>query len=344
MTDCKPELLDIEEVARLVGGEVVNAQRGLTVRGLTTLEEADADEVSFIAVTKHATGLEKTKAALLLIPEDLDPGSHPAVKVDNVWRGVKIILEHFHPQSAVCEKIDPGAHIAEGVKRGANLQAGPGVVIEEGAVMGDNVRLGAGCFIGARTRIGDNTLLEPNVSVMHDCMIGARVVILSGAVIGSEGFKYEEIDGVPTKIPQVGRVVIEDDVEIGANVTIDRASFTETLIGRGTKIDNLVQIAHNCRIGRYCIICSQVGISGSTELGDGCILAGQVGLADNLKLGNRVILAAQSGLMHNVPDGETWFGYPAQPIAQTMKLIAHYKKLPQMKKDLLELKKSLPQT
>jgi UDP-3-O-[3-hydroxymyristoyl] glucosamine N-acyltransferase len=336
-----PAPLTAEELAAALGGELVNPQPGVNVSGLTSLEEAGPGMASFIVSASHASELEATRASVVLMPASLEPGDKTAIKLDDVWRGVKWTLEYFHPRPAPSESTDPTAVVAGDVKRGKNVRIGPCAVIESGVEIGDNVRIGAGCFIGESARIDSDAELHPNVSVLHDCEIGARVAIFPGTVIGADGYKFEVIDDRPQKVPQIGKVVIEDDVEIGANCAIDRAAFTQTVIGEGTKIDNLVHIAHNCRIGKYCMIVGQVGIAGSTDLGDGCILAGQVGLKDNLKIGNKVVLAAQSGVMHDIPDGQTWFGYPAQPISDTMKQTALIRKLPQLAKDLRELKKKL---
>ena len=201
--------------------------------------------------------------------------------------------------------------------------------------------LQGGNFVGDDSKLGDDLNLFPNVTIYPRTEIGNRVRIHAGTVIGSDGFGYVLDNGVHRKVPQIGNVVIGDDVEIGANVTIDRGALGSTVIGKGTKIDNLVQIAHNVEIGEHCIVISQVGISGSTKLGKYVILAGQVGLAGHLKIGNQVTIAAQSGVMHDIPDGEKWFGYPAQPDKDIKRQIIAQRKLPDLFKRVAELEKKL---
>ncbi|MBN1517359.1 UDP-3-O-(3-hydroxymyristoyl)glucosamine N-acyltransferase [Candidatus Sumerlaeota bacterium] len=338
--------LTYREAAQLAKGELAlckGAKEDQNIERLTSLADARPEDATFISSEKYAAQLSETRAGLALVPHslELETSAMSLVRCDDVWAAVKAILEHLYRPQADSAGIAPSAMIADDVKRGANLSAGHNAVIESGATLGDNVRIGAGCYIGKGAQIGNHTVLHPNCIVMDFCEIGANCILHPGAVIGADGYKYEAIGGVPAKIPQVGVVIIEDEVEIGANTTIDRASFTETRIGRGTKIDNLVQIAHNCKIGRYCLIISQVGLAGSTTVGDGCILAGQVGCKDNIKIGDRAILAAQSGLMHNVPAGETWFGYPAQPLNDEMRQIALLRKLPEMHKAIREIQKKL---
>lgn len=329
------------ELAALTEGDLRNADENLEISGLTALEHAPPGWVSFIVSPKHKEALKNTKASLVFVPKDFDAEGRPVIVLDNIWRGVKRAMEYFYPRPPAHEFIDPRAHIAEDIVHGSNLQVGPGAVIQDGVTLGDDVRIGANVFIGYGVMVGSHTIIQPNVTILNRTEIGARCLVMPGTVIGSEGFGYKEIDGTIQQIPQVGKVVIEDDVEIGANCTIDRGAFKETFIGQGTKIDNLVHVAHNCRVGRNSILCGQVGFAGSTEIGEGCILAGQVGLADNLKIGNRVILAAKSGVMDNVPDGETWFGIPAQPIKDTMKVVAQSRKLPELVKEFRQLKKQV---
>jgi len=217
-------------------------------------------------------------------------------------------------------------------------------------VVGDQVRIGArsvlqgGNFVGAECHLGEEVHVSPNVTLYPGTEIGNRVRIHSGSVIGADGFGYVLDGGVHRKVPQIGNVIIREDVEIGANVTIDRGALGPTIIGKGTKIDNLVQIAHNVTIGEHCLVVSQAGISGSTKLGNYVILAGQVGLAGHLKIGNGVSIAAQSGVMHSIPDGEKWFGYPAQPDRQTKRQIIALHQLPELMRRVAELEKRLGST
>jgi UDP-3-O-[3-hydroxymyristoyl] glucosamine N-acyltransferase len=217
----------------------------------------------------------------------------------------------------------------------------PHAVIERGVTVGPRTVIKAGSFIGEGAKIGADCHIGPRAVVMHQCSLGDRVILQPGAVIGADGFKYEFMGGRHVKIPQIGVVVVEDDVEIGANTCIDRASFNETRIGRGTKIDNLTQIGHNVRIGENCIIVSQVGISGSVTIGDRTVLAGQVGIADHLDIGSDVTLGAKTGVHKSVPDGATLFGYPALPSGDAMRVAAFQSRLPKFLAEFRQLRETV---
>jgi len=237
----------------------------------------------------------------------------------------------IHPSAIITPsaQIDPSAHI------------GPLCVIGEKVHVGARSVLQGGDHIAAECVLGEDVQLFPNVTLYPRTQIGNRVGIHAGSVIGSDGFGYVFDAGIHRKIPQIGNVIIHDDVEIGASVTIDRGALGSTVIGKGTKIDNLVQIAHNVVIGEHCLICSHVGISGSTQLGNYVTLAGQVGLAGHLKIGNQATIAAQSGVMHDIPDGEKWFGYPAQPDRKTKRQIVALQQLPALLRRVAELENGL---
>ena len=237
----------------------------------------------------------------------------------------------IHPTAVVAAsaRIDPAAHI------------GPHCVVGENARIGPRSALHGGNHVGANCQIGEDVTLFPNVTLYPRTEIGHRVRIHSGTVIGSDGFGYVQDNGVHRKVPQIGNVIIHDDVEIGANVTVDRGALGPTVIGKGTKMDNLVQIAHNVVIGEHCLVISQVGIAGSTKVGNYVILAGQVGVAGHLRIGNRVAVAAQSGVMNNIPDGEKWLGSPAQPDRQTKRQMIAVQHLPELLRRVSELEKKL---
>jgi len=214
-------------------------------------------------------------------------------------------------------------------------------VVEEGVRIGSGSVIQPGCFLGKGSRIGKNCLLHPRVTILQGCQIGNNVVIHSGVVIGSDGFGFAREEGVYKKIPQAGNVVIEDEVEIGANVTIDRATMGSTVIGRGTKIDNLVQVGHNVTIGENTVIAAQVGISGSVKIGKGCTLAGQVGIAGHLEIGDNVTIAAQSGIHKSLPEGITVLGYPAREIQKERRIMAIVGKLPDLVKKIRKLEEQV---
>ncbi|MCC7391594.1 UDP-3-O-(3-hydroxymyristoyl)glucosamine N-acyltransferase [Candidatus Sumerlaeota bacterium] len=281
------------------------------LRGLATLDRASDQDVSFVMKDKHVAGAMATKAALILAPEKLAIDHPRVVRLRDLMGGVLTVIEHFHPESASTGVLHPTAVISTDAKLGANVQVDAQAVIESGAIIGDNCIIGAGSFIGADTRIGSSTVLAPRVTILHQCQIGSRVRIHSGVVIGADGFRYEVARGRLTKIPQVGNVVIGDDVEIGANTTIDRAFLNETRVGNRTKIDNLVHVGHNVTIGTDCLVVAQVGIAGSVKIGNGVILAGQVGIADHIEIGDRSRVGGKSGITSDVPPGSDIIGNPA---------------------------------
>jgi UDP-3-O-[3-hydroxymyristoyl] glucosamine N-acyltransferase len=263
------------------------------------------------------------------VPVTTTKAKKPVVRVEDPsssfskLASIFIDVRSVHPQG-----IHPTAVIAEGVNLGQNVSIGAYAVVEAGVSIGDHTVVYSGCFIGSNTKIGAQCLIYPHVSIRENISIGQRVIIHSGAVIGSDGFGFVQVDGKHQKIPQIGTVLIGDDVEIGANVTIDRARFDKTVIGRGTKIDNLVQIAHNVIIGEHCVIVSQTGISGSSELKDRVILAGQVGVAGHLTIGEGSVVAAQSGVSKSIPAGGKFFGYPAKPQSTARRINAIVQRLP----------------
>jgi UDP-3-O-[3-hydroxymyristoyl] glucosamine N-acyltransferase (EC 2.3.1.-) len=233
------------------------------------------------------------------------------------------------------------AIIAKSVKLGKGVAVGPFCVIEEGAQIGDRSVIYASCYIGYKTKIGKDCLIYPKISIRDKITIGDRVIIHGGTVIGSDGFGFATVKGLHHKIPQIGTVVIEDDVEIGANVTIDRARFDKTIIGRGTKIDNLVQIAHNVVVGENSIIVAQAGISGSTVIGNNVTLAGQAGLVGHITIGDGAIVAAQAGVTKSVPPNTMVSGYPAREHESARKVIACVQRLPELVETIRDLKKRI---
>jgi len=333
----------LKEIAALVGGEISGDPETI-VTGVAGLKEAGEGDISFLANRRYAPLLETTRACAVIVPLSVEAGRKPVIRVSDPSLAFARVAEMFHPVVIRHPKgIHKTAVVARTAKIGKGVALGPYVVVEDGAVIGDRTVIYAGSFIGHDTRIGADCIFYANVSVRERVRIGNKVVIQSGSVIGSEGFGYTRVDGAYKLIPQTGTVVIEDEVEIGANVTIDRARFDKTLIGRGTKIDNLVQIAHNVVIGENSVIVAQVGISGSTHIGNHVTIAGQVGLVGHIEVGDGAILAAQSGIMRDVPANTMVFGYPAQPHHQAMKMYAAFERLPDMVKTVNELKRKVEQ-
>jgi len=331
----------LQEISSLVDGKV-QGDKDLVIFGISGIKEAREGEITFLANNKYFSLLEKTRASAIIVPLDVAETKKNVIRVKNPSLAfAKLASEVLEMQADQPKGIHPTALIAEDAVIGENVSIGPYAVIEKEAKIKDNTVIYSGCFIGLKTEIGENCLIYPNVVIRERISIGNRVVIHSGTVIGSDGFGFAQIDGIHQKIPQVGTVVVEDDVEIGANVTIDRARFDKTFIGQGTKIDNLVQIAHNVVIGKHCLIISQAGISGSTTLEDRVILAGQAGIAGHLTIGENSIVAAKSGVPKSIPANTVVFGYPAKPQAVALRLNAIIQRLPNYVKTIKELEQKV---
>ncbi len=316
--------LTASDIAELVGG-ALSGDAGAEVRGLAPLDRATPHDLSFLASARYTSLYERTRAGAVLIAPEFDSVPTTAasrIVVSKPHDAMLIVL----PRLYRAPRREPGVHasarLGRGVSLGSDVTIGPYAVIGDGAVIADRAWIDAHTVVGAGVRIGEDVRLYPSVTLYSGTALGPRVIVHAGARVGSDGFGYVFRDGAHDKIPHVGRCIIEQDVEIGANTTIDRGSIDDTVIGAGTKIDNLVHIAHNVRIGRLCLIMAQVGISGSVHVGDGVVIAGQAGLAGHLTVGDRARLAAQSGVFGDVPAGQTWSGYPARPHRQSLRASA----------------------
>jgi UDP-3-O-[3-hydroxymyristoyl] glucosamine N-acyltransferase len=302
------------------------------------LETADESEVTFFSGDKHKAALEGSRAGAVIVSARLDGLDKPQLVVKNVNAALIEALNIFAPKlKAVTAGIDPTAKLARDVKIAEGVFVGAGVVIDDGVEIGENSIIDNGCKIGENSKIGKNCRIDSNVVIYHNCLLGNNVVIQANSTIGSIGFGYSFIDGAHKLIPHNGGVAIEDFVEIGANCCIDRAKFGNTIIGAGTKIDNLVQIAHNVVIGKCCLIAALVGISGSCKLGDGIVLGGQVGLADNIEIGNGVMIGAQSGVHDSIAAGQQFTGSPALEKRESFRIFGLLRRLPKMAKQLKHL-------
>jgi len=304
------------------------------------VETADESEVTFVSDDKHKAALEGSHAGAVIVSARLDGLDKPQLIVKNVNAALIEALNIFTPKlKPVTAGIDPTAKLAHDVKIAEGASVGAGVVIDDGVEIGQNSIIRSGCKIGENSKVGKNCRLDSNVVIYHNCRLGNNVVIQANSTVGSTGFGYSFIDGAHRLIPHNGGVVIEDFVEIGANCCIDRAKFGDTIIGAGTKIDNLVQIAHNVVIGKCCLIAAQAGISGSCKLGDGVVLGGQVGLADNIKIGDGAMIGAQSGLSHSIVAGQQLMGSPALEKRESFRIFGLWRRLPKMAELLKQLHK-----
>jgi UDP-3-O-[3-hydroxymyristoyl] glucosamine N-acyltransferase len=320
--------LTVKELANRLGAELIGDGTGV-IRSVGPVGSADQATLTFLANEKHLAELKKSCCGAAIVNKAIEGFSQPQLLVKNVNAVLIDALKIFAPKlRPVVPGVDLTAKVAAGVKMGKNVSIGACVVIEDGVEIGDDTIIAAGCKIGQNTKIGRGARLDSNVVVYHNCTIGNSVIIQANTTIGSVGFGYSFIDGAHRLIPHNGVVVIEDYVEIGANSCVDRAKFGETRIGAGTKIDNLVQIAHNVIIGKCCLIAGQAGIAGSSKLGDGVVLGGQVAVVDNIEIGDGVMVAGQAGVMSSVPPGKQIVGTPAIGHKEAFRQFACIQRLP----------------
>ena len=328
----------LQEIAQYLGGSVSGDAQTM-IGGLATLDEAGEGDLTFLANPKYAGKVATTGASAVLLPEGGNPHGRNAIFHANPYLAFAKLLTLFYTKPSTPLGIMPGALVAEGARLGADVTVHPGASIAAGVVVGDRVTLHPGVVLYPGVTLGDDVTLHANVSVRERCRIGNRVTIHDGTVIGSDGLGYAPDGDSWYKIPQIGIVIIDDDVEIGSNSSIDRAALEATRIGRGTKIDNLVQIAHNCIIGEDCMICSQVGISGSTRVGNHVIMGGQVGVAGHVKIGDNVVIAAKSGVPNSIAAKQLVAGIPAMPHREWLKASGIIPRLPEFRKTLNALEK-----
>jgi UDP-3-O-[3-hydroxymyristoyl] glucosamine N-acyltransferase len=326
------------ELAQRLEGEVVG-DGAVQLRNFAPADRAQPGDLTFAENEKYLAKAEQSTASVILVGKEVTSAKKVLIRVANPRLAFAKVLPLFFPEPVFAARIHTTAVVAAGAKIDPTAHIGPHCVIGERTTIGARAVLQSGNHIGVDCVVGEDSNLFPRVTVYPRTQIGRGVRIHAGAVIGADGFGYVFDGGVHRKVPQVGNVVIGDDAEIGANVTIDRGALGSTVIGKGVKIDNLVQIAHNVVIGDHCIVVAQAGIAGSTRLGQYTVLGGQVGIAGHLKIGSQVTIAAQSGVMHDIPDGQKWFGYPAQPDQQSKRQFILLQKLPELLKRLSELEK-----
>lgn len=332
----------LSEIAKLIRGKV-EGNGDTMIKGASGIKEAKVGDLTFLANPKYVSLLETTKASAVVVEKSLKVSTEkPLIKVENPSLAFSRLIELFGlPKLKFASGVHKSAVVSKKAKLGKGVSIGPCAVIEDGVVIGNSSIIRSGVYVGHGTKLGENCHLYPNVTVREGCVIGNRVIIHSGSVIGSDGFGYVAVRGVHHKIPQIGKVVIEDDVEIGASVTIDRARFDKTIIHKGTKIDNLVQIAHNCEIGENSIIVAQVGISGSTSIGKNAVLAGQVGVVGHVTIGDNTIIGAKGGVTKNVPPNSFYVGIPAVDARSFKRANAAIARLPALMAKFRALEKKL---
>ncbi len=320
--------MKVSEIAALLKSSPIgDAER--EIYGVSALEAAGPSEVAFVEGARSLDQAKASRAGCLLVPEGVSLPGKTTVSVLNPKLALIRIAGALHPPASPPPGIHPHAVVAPDAKIALDCSVGANVVIESGASVGEGTHLSPGVYLGVGVRIGAKSILHPNVTVYSGAQIGDRVILHAGVVVGSDGFGYVFAEGRHVKFPQLGKIVIEDDVEIGSNTTLDRGSLGTTVIGQGTKIDNLVQIAHNVKIGRHCIIVSQTGISGGAEIGDYVVMAGQVGVGERAHIEDRVIVGGQSGVLPGkiVRSGSVVWGTPCRPMNEHKKTTARLAKL-----------------
>lgn len=331
--------ISLAELAEHIGGNV-EGDGSVIINGIAPIEKAARGQVSFIANNRYIKFIEKTKASALVLDPKIDSKGIPCIRTKNPYLAFAKLIDLFYPDERIVEEgVDDSAVIDQSAQIDPTAGVGPFCHISKGVQIGKETQLISSVFVGRDVVIGSNCKFYPGVKILDGTKIGNNVIIHSSTVIGSDGFGYAESDTGLKKIKQVGWVEIDDDVEIGSNVSIDRGALGPTRIGKGTKIDNLVQIAHNVEIGQHSIIVAQVGISGSTKIGNGVILAGQVGVVGHIELGDGVMVGAQSGVKSTTPAGKQIFGSPARDKIAAMRIEAALTRLPELLREFNKLKR-----
>lgn len=334
-----------QQIADFLKGNV-DGDATVKVANFSKIEEGLPGTLSFLANPKYAQYIYESKASVILVNKDFipeKPVNATLIRVDNAYASLAVLMSLVEKATPVKTGVSSLSEIADNAVVGENSYIAPFVFIAESVKIGANVRIHAHCSIEEGVTIGDNVILYPHVSIYKNCKLGSNVIIHSGACIGADGFGFAPAkDGVYKKIPQIGNVIIEDNVEIGANTTIDRATIGSTIIRKGAKLDNLIQIAHNVEIGENTVIASQTGVSGSTKIGKNCMIAGQVGVAGHLNIADETILGAQSGIANSIKEpGQMIMGYPAVPMKVFHRAAIVHKNLPDLQRVVYELQRKV---
>jgi UDP-3-O-[3-hydroxymyristoyl] glucosamine N-acyltransferase len=323
--------MTLKEIAALVAGRLLAPENAgdVVIRSVRSMSDAGPSDLTFLANPKYKNELGKVRAGAILLSEPVEGIATPQILVTDPYLALAKVMQLFYPLPRPIPGIHPKADVSPGATIATDVQVDAGATVSDGVRIGKGTLVYPNVFIGRNVVIGENCLIYPGVVIREECVLGNRVIIQPNAVIGSDGFGYAaDKEGRRHKIPQIGKVVIHDDVEIGSGATIDRATFGETVVGRGTKIDNLVQIAHNVKLGEDCVIVAQAGISGSSRLGNRVILAGQAGVVGHIDIGSDSIIGAQSGVAQSLPEKSRVTGSPAVPHALWLRIQAILKDLP----------------
>jgi UDP-3-O-[3-hydroxymyristoyl] glucosamine N-acyltransferase len=339
--------ITVEEIAKLLKGDV-EGETGALLSKVAKIEEGEPGALSFLANSKYEPFLYETASTAVLVNRDFvasAPVKATLIRVDDAYTAFTFLLEKFGNRTAAKKGIENGAYVSPKASVGANVYVGSTAYIDENAIIAEGCKIFPQVYIGENVKLGKNCILYPGVKIYHDCVIGDNCIFHAGAVIGSDGFGFAPLaDRSYKKIPQTGNVIIEDNVEIGANATIDRATMGSTIIRKGVKLDNLVQIAHNVEIGEHTVMASQSGVAGSTKIGKYCVVAGQVGFAGHITIADGSTFGAQSGVPGNIKkENEKWFGYPAIEYSKSIRAYAMIKNLPDLDKRLFALEKLVQQ-
>ena len=331
----------VQELAEFLHGTVEHNNPELKVTGVNGLVEAGPTDISF-AVPPHEEHCHLSKAGVMVLsPADPELDGRPVIRVENPRAAFAALLELFRPQEEVERVVSPYAFVSKKAKIGSNVAIQPFAVVEDDAEIGDGTVLYPHAYVGKRVKIGQNCTLYPNTTVREDCVLGNRVILQSGAVIGGDGFGYITQNGKHSKVLQTGNVVLQDDVEIGCNTCIDRATVDSTIVGKGTKIDNLVHLGHNDVLGENCLVVAHVGISGSVTVGNNVTFAGQVGTVGHITIGNNCVFGGKAGITNNVPDNSVMGGYPAMPMKEWLRQEAYVRKVGDMLKKIKAMEKEI---
>jgi UDP-3-O-[3-hydroxymyristoyl] glucosamine N-acyltransferase len=332
--------LRLKDIARILDG-TIDGDEDTVISNISGIEDAKEGDITFVANPKYIKYIEKTNASAIVCSPGISSESKNLLKVKNPYLAYAKAITFLNPPREETGTVDERAFIGKDVKLGENVTIYPFSFIGDGSTIGDNTTIYPNCFLGRKVKIGSNTFLHPNVTIREECIVGNNVIINSGAIIGSDGFGFAPDGAKKFKIPQLGIVQIDDDVEIGACTAIDRATMGKTWIKRGAKLDNLIQVAHNCTIGEDSIIIAHTGISGSTHIGDRVTMAGQSATAGHVKIGNDVTVGARGGVAVDVPPGQTVSGAPHMPHRDWLRSTLIFRKLPEMNQTIKELKKKI---